>query len=158
MKTALILTLLVFSAFGLKPAAARNNSSGALVNFIYNFPKMVEGGKGGLCVYGYDQIAVSIRDNYQDVKFFGNEKDLNNKTLKAHKCGATYIAKNRYSADVFNKISGVVTIGTEDNFVDKGGMVLIQMGRRSFDLSINRETLTESGVRLDPLIESFIVN
>ena len=39
-----------------------------------------------------------------------------------------------------------------------GGMILVQMGRRNFELSINSKEIKEAGIKLAPLVLELVIN
>ncbi len=132
-----------------------------VANFVYGFPKMVKDGQGGLCVYGYDQVAVAIEEKYKGVIFFKSENKLSAGFSK-NICKVLYVSKNKDSAtSLAIKLANqaqVVSIGIDDDFVDKGGMILVQMGRRSFELTIHHKNIKEFKTKFDPLVEGLVVN
>lgn len=133
----------------------------ALASFIYDFQTLVKDQKGRLCVYGYDQVVVAIEAKNEDVIFLKNEDQLS-VSLSQHLCKVLYVAKSKD-----NNLSSVITIANkaqivsmsiEDDFVERGGMIAVQMGRRSFELNINHKNIEKFKTKFDPIVPSFVVN
>ncbi len=133
----------------------------AVASFVYGFPKMVKDEQGGLCVYGYDQVAVAIEEEYKGVIFFKNEDNLTSGFSNSN-CKVLYVSKNKDApASLAIKLANkakVVSMGIDDDFVEKGGMILVQMGRRSFELTIHHKNIKEFKTKFDPLVEGLVVN
>jgi hypothetical protein len=49
-------------------------------------------------------------------------------------------------------------VSTFNSFVDNGGMMFVDVGRRDFELTINSQTFKASGVKLDSSIMALIIN
>ena len=133
----------------------------AVASFVYGLPKLVENEQGGLCVYGYDQVVIAIEEKYKDVIFFRNEDQLSTGFSK-NSCKVIYISRNKYNNNTLAiKLANeakVVSIGTDDNFVEKGGMILVQIGRRNVELIIHHKNIKEFKTKFDPLLEGLVVN
>lgn len=109
-----------------------------------------------LCHVGRDAISNAI--SVQNKSFV----DLDADPSKYASCKAVYIAQGREKGlrselDKFNK-NNILTIAIFDGFVESGGMIQVQMGRRNFELVVNTKKIKESGVRLNSLVADLIVN
>jgi hypothetical protein len=162
MRRIIILTLLIiFTASPANESMARGDAYKSIANFVYNMPKMMGLDKKNICAYGYDQVAVSLKEQYDDIVFFKSDADLLKADFLANKCQIFYISKSKNTEfaaiDLANK-SRIISVGIDDNFVEKNGTILIQMGRRSFELTINHKTMQEFGIKLDPVLEGLVIN
>jgi hypothetical protein len=78
-------------------------------------------------------------------------------------CNLVYIANDRQKSFKFigkkftdNKI---VTIANYSGFANNdNGLIEIQLGRRNFELIINKKSLRANGLKLNPLIHSLVIN
>ena len=52
----------------------------------------------------------------------------------------------------------IVSMSIEDDFVERGGMISVQMGRRSFELNINHKNIEKFKTKFDPIVPSLVVN
>jgi hypothetical protein len=52
----------------------------------------------------------------------------------------------------------ILTIAIFDGFTEIGGMLQVQMGRRNFELTLNSKAVKESGIRLNALSTSLVIN
>lgn len=137
---------------------SRDNENRAIAKFIYGLPKFIGDKKGGLCVYGYDQLVVEFKEQYKDIVFLKSDNDLTENYLAQNLCSVVYMANNRYSSIKYFAKLPVVLVGVDESFIAKGGMMIVKVGRRSFELSVNYITLKESKIKFDPLIEGLIIN
>ncbi len=161
----LILILFFVFSLSLKPqdVLAANNASfyKSIASFVHNFPKMIKNRDGVLCVYGYDQVSVIIEEKYSNnTVFFKDDKDLNN--LKNKNCKLLYISKNHDKAlsqimEAVNRFK-VVSIGLDDHFIENGGTILVQIGRRNFELIMNYRKVKEYEIRFDPVVSNLLVD
>jgi hypothetical protein len=111
---------------------------------------------GAFCHVGRDVISNAI--SVQNKSFVNLDSDPSKYTS----CKAVYIAQGREKGlrselDKFNK-NNILTIAIFDGFVESGGMIQVQMGRRNFELVVNTKKIKESGVRLNSLVADLIVN
>lgn len=157
-KVILISTLLFFAFHASEILADRIDRNSEIASFIYSLPKMIDDGNGKFCVYGYDQIAVELKEQHKNLTFFKNDDNISSQIITSNGCKILYISKNKYSAIKPANEAKVLSIGTDENFVDKGGTIAVEMGRRSFELNINHKTIKELKIKLDPLLEGLIVN
>ncbi len=109
-----------------------------------------------ICGFGGDEVFKVISS--QEKNFI----NLNDDPKRYQNCKAIYIAKGmervlRTEIEKFNK-KGIMTIAIFDGFVELGGMVQVQMGRRDFELTLNLRQLRDSGVRLSALALSLVIN
>jgi YfiR/HmsC-like len=130
---------------------------GAFAGFIKELAHATQMPKQGvICTLGSDEISKIIID--QDKTAI----DLDQKPELYSSCKAAYISRSReknirVEIDKLNK-NKILTIATFDGFINVGGMVQIQMGRRSFELVINPKELKAANVKLSALYLSLIVN
>ena len=83
--------------------------------------------------------------------------------LENVECNLVYIANDRQKSFKFigkkfteNKI---VTIANYSGFaINDNGLIEIQLGRRNFELIINKKSLKVNGLKLNPLIHSLVIN
>lgn len=131
-----------------------------LAGFVYSFPNLIQNHSGKVCVFGYDQMTVALADQDKSIVSFNSEEDLVN--LKKDNCAVLYIARDKSrSLRLLTKYTDpnqVVTVGLFDSFVDEGGIILIQMGRRNIELTVNHDKIKALGVKFDPLLSGLIVN
>lgn len=154
--TLAILTLTVLMSSSL--VFARDDENKAIAKFIYGLPKFVGDKKGNLCAYGYDQTIAEFKENFKDITFLKNDDDLSAGRLAQKNCSVVYVGMNRYTSIKYLSNSRVVSVGTDESFISKGGMMVVQMGRRSFELIVNYGAIKELQIKFDPLIEGLIVN
>jgi thioredoxin-related protein len=162
MKKIIILTLLIIFTFSPShKVLARGDIYKSIANFVYNMPKMMRLSNRNICVYGYDQVAVSLKEKHEDIIFFKNNSDLSKANFSAQKCQIFYISKNKNAEskaiELANKYK-IISVGIDEDFIEKDGTILIQMGRRSFELSINHETMKALNIKLDPVLEGLVIN
>lgn len=110
---------------------------------------------GAICHVGSDEISRIIDQDKATI-------DLDLEPSRFTSCKAIYIAtamKKGVGSDIakFNK-NKIMTIAIFDEFTENGGMVQVQMGRRSFELILNAKLAKESSVRLNALSMSLVIN
>jgi hypothetical protein len=113
--------------------------------------------KGRFCIFGSDEISNAISLRNKD--YLKIEEDMKNVEL----CNLVYIANDRQKSFKFigkkftdNKI---VTIANYSGFANNdNGLIEIQLGRRNFELIINKKSLRANGLKLNPLIHSLVIN
>ncbi len=133
----------------------------AAASFIYNFQKLIKNRDGSLCVYGYDQVAIVIEEKYKEGSIFlKSDQDLS--ALKNINCRLLYVSKNHdktlnQSLASSNKYK-VVSISLEDRFIENGGTILLQMGRRNFELTMNHKKIKDYGAQLDPIVSNLLID
>ncbi|MFT6219778.1 MAG: hypothetical protein ACJA02_000768 [Myxococcota bacterium] len=162
MKKIAILTLLAFFTFSSSQEVfARGDSYRSIANFVYNMPKMMRLSNQDICVYGYDQVAVSLKEKYDGIIFFKNNSALLKADFSTNKCQIFYISKNKNAESQAIELannSRIISVSVDEDFVEKDGTVLIQMGRRSFELTINHKTMQKFNIKLDPVLEGLVIN
>ncbi len=110
-----------------------------------------------LCIFGSDDISSYLLATEKNALTL--EEDVNKK--QAHKsCRIIYVAKNkekfvRSFISILNQ-SGAPTVAVFESFVNNGGMIFIDIGRRDFELTLNLPALKASGAKLDSSITSLI--
>lgn len=113
--------------------------------------------KGGFCTYGNDHIIkVLVKLNPDIIEI---DEHLTNIKL----CKMTYISLDKqkwfkYAGKIFleNKIA---TFAIYNGFsLDDNSSIEIQIGRRSFELLVNKKNLKANGIKLSPLITNLVIN
>jgi len=129
----------------------------AFGGFINDMVKTAQTSKTGpFCVLGNDEIGKVILDLDK------NTVDLEMHPRKYDACRAIYIAQSkektlRNEMTKFSK-SKILTIAVFEDFTEVGGMVRVDMGRRNFELTVNSKGMKESGIKLNSLAMSLVVN
>ncbi len=111
---------------------------------------------GSICALGSDEVSKIIAT--QDKTFI----DLDLEPKKYGECKAVYIAQGRekslrFEIEKLNK-KKILTIAIFDGFTEIGGMLQVQMGRRNFELTLNSKAVKDSGIRLNALSTSLVIN
>ncbi len=144
-----------------KPVFAYNVSldeATAYANFIQNLTRnsISKNKAESVCVYGNDQVARSLLKNPNSFVL------STNKIEEARRCKSVYIVfdnvsgiKNYLNLLTANKI---LTISIFEEFVENGGMIQVQMGRRDFELIVDVKALNSAQIKLDTLSTNLIVN
>lgn len=158
-KSILIIYLLLYSfnAFSYDDNID-NTVHGHAATFIVKFSNLIlnKNGlnkQGNICVYGYDQTSLLLQEQHK-AKITLLSKNLNN-------CKILYVSKNidRYDEIInFADRHKIVTIGFDDNFLDNGGILLMQIGRRNFELLLNKNKSKLYEVKFDPTVSSLLIN
>ncbi len=153
-------SLLCYAQFS---AARQSSISVAFANFIKNVYNNTETTARGekLCVFGSDDISLQIF-LLVDEKMIRVIRDDFDRTADYKNCRIIYVAKSqqknvKYSMNILNK-SSALTIATFATFVNDGGMVYVEVGRRNFELTVNNEVFRESKVKIDSSIIGLIVD
>jgi|GEM_PF-1938117 hypothetical protein len=135
-----------------------NDMANAYAEFIDLLNQNIIGiKKGRFCIFGSDEISNAILLRNKD--YLRIEEDMKNVEL----CNLVYIANDRQKSFKFigkkfteNKI---VTIANYSGFaINDNGLIEIQLGRRNFELIINKKSLKVNGLKLNPLIHSLVIN
>lgn len=113
-----------------------------------------------LCVYGNDDVSSRIEAKNVSMVFL--DDNVHSKNNRYKECRIIYVAKDKEKfvksfIDVFNK-SGALTLAVFDSFVNNGGMLFIDLGRRDFELVVNAKAFKASGIRLDSAFTGLIIN
>lgn len=126
--------------------------------FILSISQNIKGQKkGSFCIYGNDDITkVLVNSNPDIIEIDGHWKNI--KT-----CSIAYIAitkkkwfKVEGSIFMENKIA---TIAIYNNFsLNDNASIEVQIGRRSFELLVNKKNLKANGIKLSPLITNLVIN
>lgn len=111
---------------------------------------------GTICVFGSDEISKMLL--HQSSKYI----NLDLSPDKYTSCKAIYIAQGmekglRSEVDKFNQ-DKIMTIAIFEGFIESGGMVQVQLGRRNFELLLNSKDIKSSGIRLSALALSLVIN
>ncbi len=153
--TALLLSLFALSNDAFADITDKEEAT-AFAGFIQDLVQTTQTVKPGvICHFGSDEISRIIDQNKTAI-------DLDREPAKFTSCKAIYVAtgmRKGISSDIakFNK-NKIMTIAIFDEFTENGGMVQVQMGRRSFELILNSKTAKESSVRLNALSMSLVIN
>ena len=112
--------------------------------------------EGTICVFGSDEISKIVL--HQSSKYI----DLDLDPGKYTSCKAIYVAQGmekvlRSEVEKFKK-EKIMTIAIFDGFIESGGLVEVQLGRRNFELLLNSKDIKYSGVRLSALALSLVIN
>ena len=127
-------------------------------SFIQDLVQTTQTSKQGvICIFGSDAVSKVLTTSRVN-----NLLDLTGDVRRYESCKAIYVAQGmdkglRVEIEKFNK-KGIMTIAIFDGFTELGGMVQVQMGRRNFELTINSKQLKASGVRLNALAMSIVIN
>ncbi len=111
---------------------------------------------GQVCTFGSDEISNLLLS--QDNKSVNLDKNPD----KISKCKAVYVARGyekilKLEISKFNK-NKIMTVGVFEGFVENGGMVQVQIGRRDFEVLLNYKEVKTAGIRLSALILSLVIN
>lgn len=157
----LVASILLLASFFVIPQKtfAYDETSKAFGDFIEAFYNGVQTtSKDNLiCLYGSDDIASYLisKDKIKNL-------DEHLTTKSVHACRVIYVAKNkeRFVKSFAGALSqsGAVNIATFESFVDNGGMIFVDIGRRDFELTVNAKAFKASGAKLDSAIVALIVN
>lgn len=134
-----------------------DNEPLAFASFIIELIRDTQTAKpGAICLFGSDEISHIIAKREKGVIQF----DKLPNSLAA--CKVVYISKSmerglRSEVEKFHN-SKVMTIAIFDGFTEMGGMIQVQVGRRSFELIVNPKETKASGVKLSGLMTSLIIN
>jgi hypothetical protein len=152
---AILLTFFVLSADAYADISDKEEAV-AFAGFIQDLVHTTQTAKPGpICYLGSDEISRIISQEKGAI-------DLSRESSKFTSCKAIYVATGAIKGiaseiDKFNKHK-LMTIAIFDGFTERGGMVQVQMGRRSFELILNSAAVKDSGVRLSALSLSLVIN
>jgi hypothetical protein len=128
-----------------------------LADFIYNIQKFVDSPEGIVCVYGNDDVAISITSRYSEVLTL-RDNDLNN--LK--KCKLIYIAEDRerFLRSFMGEINSqkIASISFLNNFLDNDGTFYVQITRSGKMKLLLNPHIKSLGIKINPLILNLINN
>jgi hypothetical protein len=157
LKLVTFFTALFFVTFDCFSSIIDDETAVAFAGFIQDIVHTTQTSKHGpICGIGSDEISKIIAS--QDKTFI----DLDLEPKKYEQCKAVYIAQGREKSlrveiEKLNK-KKILTIAIFDGFTEIGGMLQVQMGRRNFELTLNSKVAKESGIRLNALSTSLIIN
>jgi hypothetical protein len=126
--------------------------------FIETFNQNIIGIKEGkFCIFGSDEISTSILLRNKDYI------EINDEMKNIEICNLIYVASNKKKSFKFHEKllleNKVITIAIYSGFVlNDDGMIEIQLGRRNFELIINKKTLKANSFKINPLINSLVIN
>ena len=157
LKLATFFTALFFITFDSFSEIIDDETAVAFAIFIQDLVRTTQTPKHGpICGIGSDEVSKVIAT--QNKTFI----DLDLEPKKYEQCKAVYIAQGRekslrFEIEKLNK-KKILTIAIFDGFTEIGGMLQVQMGRRSFELTLNSKVVKESGIRLNALSTSLVIN
>ena len=157
LKLVTFFTALFFVTFDCFSSIIDDETAVAFAGFIQDIVHTTQTSKHGpICGIGSDEISKIIAS--QDKTFI----DLDLEPKKYEQCKAVYIAQGREKSlrveiEKLNK-KKILTIAIFDGFTEIGGMLQVQRGRRNFELTLNSKVAKESGIRLNALSTSLIIN
>jgi len=157
LKLVTFFTALFFITFDCFSDVIEDETAVAFAGFIQELVHTTQTPKRGpICGIGSDEVSKVIAT--QDKTFI----DLDLEPKKYEQCKAVYIAQGREKSlrveiEKLNK-KKVLTIAIFDGFTEIGGMLQVQMGRRNFELTLNSKAIKESGIRLNALSTSLVIN
>lgn len=113
---------------------------------------------GATCVIGNDEVAKLILAQDKNSIALG----LGGEHKKYDLCKAVYVSQgtektSRSEMDKFIKRK-IMTIAVFEGFIETGGMMQVQMGRRNFEITLNAKEVKAAGVRLNALLLSLVIN
>ncbi len=134
-----------------------SEEASSFASFIIELIKTAQTAKlGAICLFGNDEISQAIA---------AREKNVSQFERLPHSisgCKAIYVAKSmeRGLRSEIGKLhnSKVMNIAVFEGFIEMGGMIQVQMGRRNFELIVNSKEIKASGARLSALVTSLIIN
>jgi hypothetical protein len=149
----------IFFAMQNNVAFAENKYNLAIVKVIEEIAEASKGGRGKvICVYGSDRVAELLIGNNSNVISFSNKTDFD----KANNCKLIYFGLDRTRTirtdlDKFQR-QQIVTISTIEDFIDIGGIVELQSGRKKLDVVINSRLLAKKNIQLNQLLFEYVDN
>jgi hypothetical protein len=109
-----------------------------------------------ICIFGNDEISKSIMLQEKDAI------DLNFELKKYETCKAIYVSQNmqKIMRSEIEKFSSkkIMTIAIFEGFIELGGTAQVQMGRRNFELILDPKQIKASGIKLNALFLSLVIN
>jgi hypothetical protein len=150
--------ILIFRVEIVRAANVRADEAAAYANFIQNLVNnsSIKKRRGSFCIYGNDPVARALMASEDNVSI----KQAN--IRDSYECKAVYISVENIMSlrSYLNDLASnkILTIGTFDEFVENGGMIQVEMGRRNFELVADVKTLNSAQIKLDTLSTNLIVN
>ena len=144
-----------------------------LTSYIYNTTKTSKTYDHYLdsdlfCYLGSDNLIDFMEKNdinqiLLDVKSIRDfENDIIKKDTMLKVCSILYVACNKIKTFKFlnNKFveNNILTLSSCDSFVDNGGDIQIQVGRKNLELEINEQNFKLKQIRLNPSLIAIINN
>lgn len=127
-------------------------------SFVLSLSDGVQSSNQGseVCALGHDEIVVVMGEKNR------NLINVENNLEKYTSCKMLYIARDKSKGlrsyiEKYNR-RRIATVSLLENFNESGGMILVQMGRRNFELSINSKEIKEAGIKLAPLVLELVIN
>jgi len=154
-----LFTLLLISLLVSSHAFARSEpeeSGMHFAHFIEVITDNIENLKAGrICIIGSDEISKFFRRRPLTI-------DIKAKIKKFAICNTIYVSQDQHK-DFYRRIDEftnkrIFTIAAFDNFVENGGMMEIRLGRKSFELIVNSESLKRADLKLNTSISSLTQN
>jgi hypothetical protein len=146
-----------FISFNCFSGIVEEDEAENFANFIQTLINTSQTAKNGAtCIFGNDRVSKFIANREK------NFIDLNLDPKKFNSCKAIYIAQEREktlrSELVKFHNNKILTLATFDGFIEMGGLVQVQLGRRDFELIINSKGVKQAGVKLNALSTSLVIN
>lgn len=149
----------IFFAMQNNVAFAENKYNIATVKVIEEIAEASKNGRGKvICVYGSDRVAELLISNNSNVISFSNKTDFD----KVENCKLIYFGLDRTRTirtdlDKFQR-QQIVTISTIEDFIDIGGIVELQSGRKKLEVIINSHLLAKKNIQLNKLFFEYVDN
>ncbi len=159
LRTLKFTVLFILSLLSLQNSFAIDREEASMyASFIFSLSNGVQSANQGseVCALGHDEIVVAMGEKNR------NLINVENNPEKHTSCKMLYIANDkskglRSYVEKYNH-KRIVTLGVLENFNESGGMILVQMGRRNFELSVNSKEIKEAGIKLAPLVLELVIN
>lgn len=134
--------------------------AGDYAEFIFSIFSLSQTSGGTLlCIIGSDEISkvITARDKTAITLTLDEMDDKRYSTCKAVYVsqGSEKTSKSEMERLIKRK---VMTIAVFDGFVETGGMMQVQMGRRGFEIILNSKEVKTANVRLNALLLSLVIN
>ncbi len=151
--------IVLFATISIKAIAMDSEEVQSYSNFIVNVVDEIElERKGKFCILGSDDLAKDLMIKFPEALKISEE------TLEVDYklCNLIYVSQGnerglRINLERIGK-NKIVTLGTFEGFVNMGGAVQIQLGRRNFEITTNPKLLKNSGAKLGILATNLIIN
>jgi hypothetical protein len=150
------LMLLLLSFISCKAYAFEDEEARVFAGFVKSVAQTTQGGNhGSLCTFGGDEISKIINSDHSVI-------NLNDQSDKFSSCKVIYVAQDKNKAIKFDAVKfnakKILTIATFDGFIENGGMLKVEMGRRNLEVTLNTKLIKESGIKLNSLVMDFVIN
>jgi hypothetical protein len=160
-KILLIITLQLFITNGYSQDID-SDVANAYAEFIEVLIQNITGLKNGkFCIFGSDEITDAIK--LRNKEYFEIKDDSKNDLKNIDHCNTIYICSDKqkslkFYGNIFSDRK-ILTIANYNGFaLNEEGMIEIQLGRRNFEIIVNKKTLKANGFMLKPLINSYVIN